>query len=140
MKMPVWLTIEGRQYYDGQTPDVIELTTEGTMEFCNGGWDISYEESEMTGMAGVTTTLRVESDTVKLIRSGAVRWEMVFQKGVNHQSLYQMDVGAMMLTVCARQIDVQITERGGIVDLVYDIEIENCAAGMVEYHLDIRAK
>ena len=46
----------------------------------------------------------------------------------------------MMLTVCARQIDVQITERGGIVDLVYDIEIENCAAGMVEYHLDIRAK
>lgn len=140
MKTPVLLTIEGRQYYDGQTPDVIELTTEGTMEFCNGGWDISYEESEMTGMAGVTTTLRVEPDTVKLIRSGAVRWEMVFQKGVNHQSLYQMDVGAMMLTVCARQIDVQITERGGIVDLVYDIEIENCAAGMVEYHLDIRAK
>ena len=140
MKTPVLLTIEGRQYYDGQTPDVIELTTEGTMEFCNGGWDISYEESEMTGMAGVTTTLRVEPDTVKLIRSGAVRWEMVFQKGVNHQSLYQMDVGAMMLTVCARQIDVQITERGGIVDLVYDIEIENCAAGMVEYHLDIRVK
>ena len=140
MKTPVLLTIEGRQYYDGQTPDVIELTTEGTMEFCNGGWDISYEESEMTGMAGVTTTLRVEPDTVKLIRSGAVRWEMVFQKGVNHQSLYQMDVGAMMLTVCARQIDVQLTERGGIVDLVYDIEIENCAAGMVEYHLDIRAK
>ena len=66
--------------------------------------------------------------------------EMVFQKGVNHQSLYQMDVGAMMLTVCARQIDVHITDRGGIVDLVYDIEIENCAAGMVEYHLDIRAK
>ena len=140
MKTPVLLTIEGRQYYDGQTPDVIELTTEGTMEFCNGGWDISYEESEMTGMAGVTTTLRVEPDTVKLIRSGAVRWEMVFQKGVNHQSLYQMDVGAMMLTVCARQIDVQITERGGIVDLVYDIEIEHCAAGMVEYHLDIRVK
>ena len=140
MKTPVLLTIEGRQYYDGQTPDVIELTTEGTMEFRNGGWDISYEESEMTGMAGVTTTLRVESDTVKLIRSGAVRWEMVFQKGVNHQSLYQMDVGAMMLTVCARQIDVHFTDRGGIVDLVYDIEIENCAAGMVEYHLDIRAK
>ena len=87
MKTPVLLTIEGRQYYDGQTPDVIELTTEGTMEFCNGGWDISDEESEMTGMAGVTTTLRVEPDTVKLIRSGAVRWEMVFQKGVNHQSL-----------------------------------------------------
>ena len=140
MKTPVLLTIEGRQYYDGQTPDVIELTTEGTMEFCNGGWDISYEESEMTGMAGVTTTLRVEPDTVKLIRSGAVRWEMVFQKGVNHQSLYQMDVGAMMLTVCARQIDVQITERGGIVELVYDIEIDHCAAGMVESHLDIRAK
>ena len=140
MKTPVLLTIEGRQYYDGQAPDVIELTTEGTMEFCNGGWDISYEESEMTGMAGVTTTLRVEPDTVKLIRTGAVRWEMVFREGMSHQSLYQLDIGAMMLTVCARQLDASITHKGGSVDLVYEIEIENCAAGMVEYHLDIRTK
>ena len=41
MKQEVVLNIRGRQRYDGQEPDVIELVTEGTMEFTNGGWDIS---------------------------------------------------------------------------------------------------
>ena len=50
MKREVVLTICGRQAYEGQEPDVIELTTDGTMEFRDGGWDISYEESALTGM------------------------------------------------------------------------------------------
>ena len=46
MKRPVMLSIRGRQSYEGQEPDSIELVTEGTMEFRDGGWDIAYEESE----------------------------------------------------------------------------------------------
>ena len=59
MKREVVLSLRGTQTYEGQEPDVIELVTEGTMEFRDGGWDISYEESELTGLAGVTTTFRV---------------------------------------------------------------------------------
>ena len=140
MKKPVMLSIEGRQYYDGQDPEVIELITEGTMEFARGGWDISYQETELTGMAGVTTTLRIEPGTVILRRCGKLRSEMVFREGIGHQSLYQMEFGTMLLTVCARQIAARIGDHGGEVDLVYDVEIEHCAAGMVEYHLDIRMK
>ena len=55
MKIPVVLSVCGRQSYDGQEPDVIELVTEGTMELRSGGWDISYEETELTGLRGVTT-------------------------------------------------------------------------------------
>ena len=60
MKKEVSLAIEGRQQYQDQEPEIIQLVTDGTMEFRNGGWDISYEESELTGLAGVTTTFRVE--------------------------------------------------------------------------------
>ena len=84
MKQPVVLRIRGRQCYDGQEPDVIELLTEGTMEFCTGAWDISYEETELTGMAGVTTTFRVEPGKVTLRRTGKLRSEMVFQEGIRH--------------------------------------------------------
>ena len=56
MKQTVVLNICGRQSYEGQEPDVIELVTEGTMELRDGGWEISYEETELTGMEGVTTT------------------------------------------------------------------------------------
>ena len=140
MKRDVVLTIRGTQTYEGQEPDVIELTTDGVMEFCDGGWDISYEESELTGMAGVTTTFRVEPGKVLLNRSGTLRSQMVFQQGVPHESLYQMPFGALMITVCAKSVFFDIVPDGGMIDLVYSIDIENTAAGMVDYHLDIRAK
>ena len=140
MTQPVVLSIRGRQRYDGQEPDVIELMTDGTMAFVDGGWDISYEETELTGMAGVTTTFRVEPGKVTLRRSGKLRSEMVFQEGVRHESLYQLDFGALLMTVTAKQVYYDIVSDGGTIDIVYSIEIENSAAGIVDYHLDIRAK
>ena len=140
MKQPVVLSIRGRQCYDGQEPDVIELVTDGTMVFTDGGWDISYEETELTGMAGVTTTFRVEPGKVTLRRTGKLRSEMVFQEGVRHESLYQLDFGALLMTITAKQVYFDIVPDGGVIDIVYSIEIENSAAGTVDYHLDIRAK
>lgn len=140
MKQEVVLNIRGRQSYDGQEPDVIELMTEGTMALVNGGWEISYEETELTGMAGVTTTFRVEPGMVTLRRTGKLRSEMVFQQGVRHESLYQLDFGALLMAVTAKQVFFDIASDGGMIDLAYEIEIENSAAGLVDYHLDIRAK
>ena len=140
MKQNVVLAIRGRQNYEDQEPDVIELTTDGTMEFRDGGWDISYEETALTGMEGVTTVFRVEPDKVILTRTGKLRSQMIFQKGVVHESLYQMDFGTLMIAVCAQFLYFDITPEGGMIDLVYRIEIENSACGTVDYHLDIRAK
>ena len=140
MKTELVLNLRGTQTYDGQEPDVIELVTEGTMEFYDGGWNISYEESDLTGLAGVTTTFRVEPDRVILERTGNLRSRMVFQKDVPHDSLYQMSFGTLMLTVCAKHLFFDIVPDGGVVDLLYTIEIENNAAGTVDYHLEIRAK
>ena len=139
MKKRVMLSICGAQAYQDQEPDKIELLTEGTMEFRDGGWDISYRESDLTGLAGVTTVFRVEPEKLTLTRSGKLTSRMVFQQGVPHESLYQMDFGALLMRVCAKQIYFDVTPEGGFIDLVYTIEIENSAAGQVDYHLDIRA-
>lgn len=140
MKQPVMLSIRGRQKYADQDPEIIELVTEGWMEFRDGGWDISYEESELTGLAGVTTTFRVEPGRVILDRKGALNSQMVFQEGVAHDSLYQMAFGTLMLTVKATRVYYDIVPDGGTIDLVYNIDIENAEAGVIDYHLDIRAK
>lgn len=140
MKKAVLLTICGKQYYAGQDPEVIELVTEGTLEYRDGGWDICYEESELTGMAGVTTTFRLEPGTVILERTGRLQSKMIFRQGIPHDSLYQTDFGALMLTVCAQQIEAFIHDDGGTVDLQYAIAIENNDAGVVEYQLDVRPK
>lgn len=140
MRKAVVLSIRGRQSYAEQDPEVIELVTEGTMEFTNGGWDISYEESALTGLEGVTTTFRVEPGKVILTRTGKLNSQMVFQQGVSHDSLYQMEFGALMLTVEANHVFYDIVPDGGVIDLVYSISIENTEAGEIDYHLDIRAK
>ena len=140
MKREVNLSIRGRQTYQDQDPEIIELMTEGTMEFRDGGWDICYEESELTGLAGVTTTFRVEPGKVTLIRKGTLSSTMVFQENVVHESLYQMPFGALMLSVKATQVFFDIVSDGGMIDLSYNISIENSEAGVIDYHLDIRAK
>lgn len=136
----VVLSIRGSQEYPGQEPEVLELTTDGTMEFRNGGWNISYQESALTGLEGVTTTFRVEPERVILTREGTLNSQMVFQLGVDHESLYQMPFGALLLTVRATHLFYDIVPDGGVIDLSYNINIENQEAGVIDYHLDIRAK
>lgn len=140
MKKSVLLSISAVQYYPEQPPQSVELVTEGTLEFVDDGWDICYEESELTGLAGVRTKLRLETEQVILARSGKLRSQMAFRQGVEHSSLYETEFGTMMLTVCARMIEASIGEQGGTVDLQYSIEIENSDAGLVQYHLDVRVK
>ena len=137
---PVVLSITGRQTYGNQDPETIELVTEGTMTFRDGGWDISYEESALTGLEGVTTTFRVEPGVVTLSRVGKLNSTMVFQERVPHDSLYQMEFGALLLTINATRVYYDIVPDGGTIDLVYEICIENTEAGVIDYHLDIRAK
>lgn len=138
MKKAVCLTICGKQYYPDMDPEIIELTTDGTLEYVDGGWNISYEESELTGMAGTVTTFRLEPGQVILSREGGLRSQMVFREGIPHESLYRMEFGTLLLSVCAKSMEANISENGGTIDLVYDISIEHGPSGLVEYHLDIR--
>ena len=135
--IPVMLHIRGTQRYQDQDPDVIELTTEGTLEKQKEVWEISYEESDLTGLAGVTTTFRVGPRGVILKRTGKIQNQMIFMEGRKHESLYRLDFGALMLTVKATKVESNVTETGGTVDIHYNIEIEDTNAGMVEYHIEV---
>ena len=134
------MSICGKQNYPGQEPDTIELVTEGLLEKTETGWSLTYEESDLTGLQGVVTHFQVEPGVITLTRKGPLNSQMVFRENVPHESLYQMEFGALMITVCATQVRYDITETGGTIDLTYSIEIEQSAAGFIEYHLDIRTK
>ncbi len=140
MKLAAAITIRSVQYYPDQEPETIELVTDGTLEAIDGGWNICYDETDLTGLEGVQTTFRLEPGQVTLERTGKLHSQMIFREGMVHESLYQMEFGVLMLTICAKQIQAEITRQGGTVDMVYSIAVENNEAGMVEYHLDIRVK
>lgn len=138
MQKKVVLSIRGRQIYLNQEPEVIELVTEGTLEKKEDSWLLSYEESDLTGMDGVTTTFCIDPEKITLTRTGKLSSEMVFREGVVHESLYRVEFGALMISVCASKMAADLSWDGGVVDLVYAIEIEQSEAGTIEYHLEIR--
>lgn len=140
MKQAAHLIIQAKQFYEGQDPDIISMETDGTMEKVPGGWEISYEESELTGMEGVTTTMLIKQQEITLTRSGRLNSQMVFQQGVLHQSLYQMEFGALLVNVCATQVRHNLTHKGGRVWLTYGIDIEQSSSGVVEYYMDVNSK
>ena len=136
-KIPVLLNVRGVQNYQNGDPEVIELTTEGTLEKQKEVWEISYEESDLTGLAGVTTAFRVGPRGVVLQRTGKLENQMIFMEGRRHESLYRIDIGALMIAVQATKVESRVSDQGGTVDIHYNIEIEDTAAGTVEYHLDV---
>ena len=138
--MEVVLSLKGRQSYIDQEPDEIELVTEGVLEQIGDCWQLSYDESDLTGLAGVHTKFHIEPGKVTLTRTGKLNSQMVFQEGVSHDSLYQVEFGALMITVCAKKVEPKLSLNGGTLDLVYAIEIEQNAAGQIDYHLDIQPK
>ena len=136
-RIPVMLHVQGVQRYQDQEPEIIELTTEGTMERQKEVWEISYEESDLTGLAGVTTAFRVGPRGVVLKRTGKIQNQMIFMEGRRHESLYQLDIGALMIAVRATSVKSALSDQGGTVDIIYNIEIEDTAMGTMEYHLTI---
>lgn len=140
MKKEMVLSLKSKQCYMGQDPDVIELVTDGTLEKTENGWLISYDESALTGLEGVTTSFLLENDGITLKRTGKLNSQMVFRVGESHESLYEMEFGALLLSVSATAICWDISFDGGTVDMGYEIRIENDASGTVDYHLELKTK
>ena len=139
-KLPVLLAIRGEQYFDGIDPDETELMTEGTMVLTEDGMVLSYEESELTGMEGTTTTFEVKGPRVTLTRSGAVNSQMVFEEGRQHTSLYETPFGELSVDIQTSELKHNLSERGGLMEIRYSIAVEHTVTGRNCFKIRVRRK
>ena len=139
-KLPVLLSIRGEQYFDGIDPDETELMTEGTMALTEDGMVLSYEESELTGMEGTTTTFEVKGPRVTLTRSGAVNSQMVFEEGRQHTSLYETPFGELSVDIQTSELKHNLSERGGLMEIKYTIAVEHTVTGRNCFKIRVRRK
>ena len=139
-KLPVLLSIRGEQYFDDIDPDATELMTEGTMEVTEDGIVLSYEESELTGMEGTTTTFEVKGPRVTLTRSGAVNSQMVFEEGRQHTSLYETPFGELSVDIQTSELKHNLSERGGLMEIKYSIAVEHTVTGRNCFKIRVRRK
>ena len=59
MKKDVWLTIRSRQQFEGCDEERVNLETAATLYERGGKYYIAYEESELTGLEGTKTTVKL---------------------------------------------------------------------------------
>ena len=139
-KLPVLLTIRGEQYFDDIDPDSTELMTEGVMEVLENGFRITYEESELTGMEGTTTTFDVQGRRVILSRTGKVNSQMVFEEGKQHTSMYETPFGELAVDIQTSTLRHTLSERGGLMEIRYSIAVEHTVTGRNCFKIRVKRK
>lgn len=110
--------------------DSVQLMTKGSLTFRGGNCYIAYQETEATGFAGCTTTIKIALDgsQVNMIRYGKAPAHLVIEKGVRHVCHYDTGVGAMTLGVAADEIECALTEHGGTARFSYVLDMEPMGA------------
>lgn len=139
-KLPVLLSIRGEQYFDDIDPDATELMTEGTMELTEAGMVLSYQETELTGMEGTTTTFEVKGPQVVLTRTGKVNSQMIFEEGRQHTSLYETPFGELTVDIQTSALKHNLSQRGGVMEIRYSIAVEHTVTGRNCFKIRVKRK
>ncbi len=135
MEKKVLLTIRSVQQFQQEEPEVTKLVTEGWLSAEGESIQLSYWETELTGLQGTKTSFHIEKDKVILLRSGVVESKMTFVVGQEDRSLYDMGYGALMITVRTEKIESDLGEKGGKLTVSYGIVIEEETAGSIRYEI-----
>lgn len=138
MDKDVIISVKGTQASDSQDSSAMELVTEGKYCRKDNAYYVTYNESEVTGMKGTTTTLKIMDGVVTLIRAGSVNSHFVFQQGQKHISYYDTEYGAFTIGVLANEVDVNMNDNGGEIRVGYQIEIDNNNTGENDFYMSIR--
>lgn len=138
MNKNVIISLKGTQTSDSKERDVLELITEGKYYKKGHTYYITYKESEVTGMEGTTTTLKVDNGVITLMRFGSVNSQFIFQKGQKHVCHYDTEYGTFTIGVYANEVDINVDDNGGEIKVDYQLEFGNNKSGINDFYMLIR--
>ena len=117
------ITIKGTMEQDGERESV-ELMTRGKFVRRGSSYFIAYEETEATGYAGCTTTVKATPPAREGVRTrfGKVPSQLVIEKGVRHICHYETGFGSVSLGVAADVIELDLTDAGGRLQFSYTLD------------------
>lgn len=139
MNKNVIISVKGTQVMNGEDDaNSIELVTEGRYYRKGDTYYITYKESEVTGMEGTTTTLKIANDVVTLMRFGKVNTQFIFERGQKHVSYYDTVHGAFTIGVFTNDVNINVDDSGGEIRVGYEIEVDNFKSGINDFQMFIR--
>ena len=137
----ITLKIIGKQCYDGKEEDQMEFITDGQLYVRDDSVYMIYDESEVSGMTGCKTTLKVKGDSVKMRRIGEIGFntDLYFEKGKRFSSTYDTPYGPMDIEVLTSRVEnnLNMEELKGNIDIEYNVSLEGMAEGKNRLTIDI---
>ena len=138
MTKDVLVTISGNQMEFGDEP--IELILGGTYYLKNGKHYVMYEEI-IEGFSGVTkNTLKLQQDSLDIMKRGVSNVHMVFEKNKKNMACYHMPFGSLMMGIDAKGVAVEETEDHIRASVSYELEMNYEKMADCEISIDIRSK
>ena len=128
-----------RSFSDLDKDEVIEVVTPGKFHLGVSEFKAVYEESEISGMDGTTTTLVIKDDVLVLEREGSTSTRMEFKKGEDVISLYNTPYGMMNINISTKELDIDMDEDGGVIYTKYVLGLEGQPGITTELKVKIRA-
>ena len=128
-----------RSFSDLDKDEVIEVVTPGKFHLGESEFKAVYEESEISGMDGTTTTLVIKDDVLVLEREGSTSTRMEFKKGEDVISLYNTPYGMMNINISTKELDIDMDEDGGVIYTKYVLGLEGQPGITTELKVKFRA-
>ncbi|MDO4720273.1 MAG: DUF1934 domain-containing protein [Peptostreptococcaceae bacterium] len=120
--------------------ETIELITEGDFYEEEGSFRLVYDETEISGLKGTTTTLNVQGEKVVMSRSGNASSIMEFEKGKKHKTVYDTEFGSMYMEMSTTKVDVSLKKDPLSIDIRidYDIIVKNMFEGKNRMYIKVK--
>lgn len=133
----VFLQLTTEIQAEGEEAQRIEFATSGKYYLKEETHYYIYSESELSGMEGGKTTLKVKDDRVTMHRYGVNIVELVFETGQIRESVYETPYGVFDVEMRTIDLTAAIDERGtGHIEINYEIEVKGLSK--TTNHLKIR--
>ena len=128
----ITLKIKGSYVYDEvHEEDQIQLITEGKMYIKGDIIYLTYDESQLSGMEGCKTRLKLDGSSVSMTRKGSavgIDTELRFEKGKRFSGYYDTPYGPMEMEVLTNDLVSAVSTEGfGKITIDYNISLKGVA-------------
>lgn len=121
-----------------ESGDAVEVVTPGNYYEKNGSFFAVYKETEISGMQGTTTTIKIGKDNFSLIRMGSTSTNMEFKNNKENMALYNTPYGTLQFKIETRELDININEDGGNISVNYDLSVEGQKSQSTNLKINIK--
>ena len=139
MTRSVLISITGTQISGGDQEEVEMLTT-GDYFFKNGKHYILYEEIEEDSRQITKNTIKIDGDSMDIMKKGNINTHMVFQKDKKNLSCYMTPFGELTVGIHTSEVHVEKEEDTLTSNIRYALDINYEHVSNLSITVEVRSR